>query len=73
MDGMLGGRMVWVGMSRGRFVGGPNVKAPCGRVERKGGYLGLGKGLSGAENGAVDPEHAPSLEEICIVVQRATS
>ncbi len=25
---MLGGRMVWVGMSRGRFVGGRNVKAP---------------------------------------------
>jgi hypothetical protein len=24
---MLGGRMVWVGMSRGRFVGGRNVKA----------------------------------------------
>jgi hypothetical protein len=24
----LGGRMVWVGMSRGRFVGGRNVKAP---------------------------------------------
>jgi hypothetical protein len=26
---MLGGRMVWVGMSRGRFVGGRNVKAPA--------------------------------------------
>ncbi len=26
---MLGGRMVWVGISRGRFVGGRNVKAPC--------------------------------------------
>jgi hypothetical protein len=25
---MLGGRMVWVGMSRGRFVGGRNVKVP---------------------------------------------
>jgi hypothetical protein len=25
---MLGGRVVWVGMSRGRFVGGRNVKAP---------------------------------------------
>jgi hypothetical protein len=25
---MLGGRMVWIGMSRGRFVGGRNVKAP---------------------------------------------
>jgi hypothetical protein len=24
---MLGGRMEWVGMSRGRFVGGRNVKA----------------------------------------------
>jgi hypothetical protein len=24
---MLGGRMVWVGMSRGRFVGGRNIKA----------------------------------------------
>ncbi len=28
MDGTLGGRMVWVGMSRGQFVGGRNVKAP---------------------------------------------
>jgi hypothetical protein len=26
---MLGGHMVWVGMSRGRFVGGRKVKAPC--------------------------------------------
>jgi hypothetical protein len=25
---MMGGRMVWVEMSRGRFVGGHNVKAP---------------------------------------------
>ncbi len=25
---MLGGRMEWVGMSRGRFVGGRNVKVP---------------------------------------------
>ncbi len=25
---MLVGHMVWVGMSRGRFVGGRNVKAP---------------------------------------------
>jgi hypothetical protein len=25
---MLAGRMVWFGMSRGRFVGGRNVKAP---------------------------------------------
>ncbi len=30
---MLGGRMVWVGMSRGRFVGGRNVKAPKNHVE----------------------------------------
>ncbi len=28
MDKMLGGHMVWVGMSRGRFVGGRNVKVP---------------------------------------------
>ncbi len=28
VDGMLGGRMVWVRMTRGRFVGGRNVKAP---------------------------------------------
>jgi hypothetical protein len=32
---MLGGRRVWVGMSRGRFVGGRNVKAPY-RGEREG-------------------------------------
>ncbi len=25
---MFGGRMVWVGMSRGRSVGGRNVKVP---------------------------------------------
>ncbi len=25
---MLGGHMVWVGMSRGRFVGGRNAKVP---------------------------------------------
>ncbi len=25
---MLGGHMVWVGMSRGRFVGGRNVNEP---------------------------------------------
>jgi hypothetical protein len=25
---MLGGHMVWVGMSRGRFVGGRHVKVP---------------------------------------------
>jgi hypothetical protein len=28
VDKMLGGRMVSVGMSRGWFVGGRNVKAP---------------------------------------------
>jgi hypothetical protein len=28
---MLGGCMVWIGMSRGRFVGGRNVKAPLKR------------------------------------------
>ncbi len=30
---MLGGRMVWVGMSRGRFVVGRNVKVPTADVE----------------------------------------
>jgi hypothetical protein len=25
---IFGGRMVWVGMSRGRIVGGRNIKAP---------------------------------------------
>jgi hypothetical protein len=30
VDKMLGGRIAWVGMSRGRFVGGHNVKAPIG-------------------------------------------
>ncbi len=29
---MLGGRMVGVGISRGRFVGGRNVKAPHVRI-----------------------------------------
>ncbi len=29
---MLGGRMVWVEMSRARFVGGRNVKVPFVRV-----------------------------------------
>jgi hypothetical protein len=31
---MLGGRMVWVRMSRGRFVGGRNVKVPI-KVDSK--------------------------------------
>jgi hypothetical protein len=31
---MLGGRMVWVGMSRGRFVGGRNVKAQGGPSQK---------------------------------------
>jgi hypothetical protein len=32
VDKMFGGHMVWVGMSRGRFVGGCNVKAPHSHV-----------------------------------------
>jgi hypothetical protein len=28
VDKIFGGHMVWVGMLRGRFVGGRNVKAP---------------------------------------------
>jgi hypothetical protein len=44
---MLGGRMVWVGMSRGRFVGGRNVKAPSNAVYSFDGILFFyfGRGL----------------------------
>jgi hypothetical protein len=32
VDKMSGGHKVWVGMSRGQFVGERNVKAPRGRI-----------------------------------------
>jgi hypothetical protein len=33
VDGMLGGHMVWVRMTRGRFVGGRYVKAPLAKPQ----------------------------------------